>query len=49
MTFLIAFGIILICVIGLSIGKLITGKNKLHCKRCGKPEEGCSTCGKKRS
>ncbi|MCB1117068.1 MAG: hypothetical protein KDK50_00650 [Chlamydiia bacterium] len=51
MTLIIAIGIIGLCFVGLSIGKILTGKNKLSCKRCGKPEEKekeCSICGKKK-
>ncbi|MCI5052222.1 MAG: hypothetical protein MRY21_03675 [Simkaniaceae bacterium] len=48
-TLAVAFGLIIICAALLGIGKLITGKSKLHCKRCSKPEEDCKVCGKKSS
>ncbi|WP_420420891.1 hypothetical protein [Simkania sp.] len=51
-TFLITLGLatllIICCAVGLGIGKLITGRSKLSCKRCGQPEkkDGCSICSK---
>lgn len=48
-TIILAFIILIIALFGLGIGYFLTGKNKLNCKRCGKPEEknsNCSICGK---
>ncbi|MEM7175806.1 MAG: hypothetical protein AAF443_07785 [Chlamydiota bacterium] len=46
MTFVFAVGLIAICFIFLSIGKLITGKSKWHIKRCANPEKNksCPHC-----
>lgn len=45
LTTILATAVVLLCVIGMSIGKIITGKNKLSCKRCGNPEKDKSGCG----
>jgi len=53
LTLLLATIAILICSAFLGIGKLLTGKSKLSCKRCGKPEskekKTCEICHKDRS
>ncbi|CCB88780.1 hypothetical protein [Simkania negevensis] len=49
-TFFITLGfttlLLIFSAIGLGIGKLITGRSKLSCKRCGHPEkkDECSIC-----
>lgn len=47
-TFIIASVILALCLVGMGIGKLLTGKCKLNCKRCGNPEKksGCDLCKK---
>lgn len=53
-TFFITLGLtaflIILCAIGLGIGKLLTGRSKFTCKRCGHPEkkQNCSICKKKK-
>lgn len=48
LTILISTGVIILCAVFMAIGKLITGKDKFSCKRCGKPEDDskCSVCKK---
>ncbi len=49
MTYLLAAIVLIICVILLSVSKWLTGKNRFHMRRCGRPEDKeCSTCGKKK-
>jgi len=47
-TIVLAFALLLLAAIGMGIGKLLTGKNKLNCKRCGNPEKtekkSCELC-----
>jgi ribosomal protein L37E len=41
--------LLLLAAIGIGIGRLITGKEKASCRRCGTPEkEECSLCGNKK-
>ncbi|PCI93357.1 hypothetical protein COB11_05480 [Candidatus Aerophobetes bacterium] len=49
LTIILATIVVILCAIGLAIGKILTGTNKFSCKRCGKPEEkkDCSLCKKK--
>lgn len=51
LTFLITLALVILCVAFIGIGKLLTGKNKFTCKRCGKPEkkDSCQVCGKTKS
>lgn len=48
-TLILAFCLIILSAAGLGIGKLLTGKSRFSCKRCGKPEDkkDCSLCKKK--
>jgi hypothetical protein len=46
-TILLAVLLLLLACIGLAIGRLITGKEKLRCGRCGTPEKkDCTLCKK---
>ncbi|MDN3508045.1 MAG: hypothetical protein P0S94_03905 [Simkaniaceae bacterium] len=48
LTLIIAGVLLLLCSLGLAIGYLITGKSKLSCRRCSKPEEDSCPCKKKK-
>ncbi|NGX50216.1 MAG: hypothetical protein K1060chlam2_00057 [Chlamydiae bacterium] len=47
-TLALALILIALSALFLGIGRLLKSKKPFNCKRCSKPEEDCSTCGKKK-